>query len=205
MSQEQFPSRPLSGESTGEAAADRASLWRSWHDAAQQTQLDQEIRTLYADLDAQVKANPQAVCNASGRCCKFNTYDHLLYVTGLEIAWFLLNHANPPETQAAKRASNTTESVVLPVLPTAQSPLPKARDSLPDACRYQIDGLCSTHAIRPLGCRVFFCQSTTEAWQHDTYEHFLKRLTDLHEAHGVAYRYMEWRAGLIEADGHLGV
>ena len=66
------------------------------------------------------------------------------------------------------------------------------------ACPYQVEGLCSTHTIRPLGCRVFFCQAGTEAWQQDLYESFLRRLTRLHEQLDVPYRYMDWIAGLEE-------
>ena len=68
----------------------------------------------------------------------------------------------------------------------------------PGACPYQVGGLCSTHLIRPLGCRVFFCQAGTEEWQQDLYETFLRRLTRLHEQHDVPYRYMDWIAGLEE-------
>jgi Fe-S-cluster containining protein len=67
------------------------------------------------------------------------------------------------------------------------------------ACPFQVDGLCSTHAIRPLGCRVYFCQAGTQDWQQDLYEKFQQQLVQLHKDHDIDYAYMEWRAGLAQA------
>jgi len=166
--------------------ADRRALWQQWGAAAKTPEIDKALRKFYADLDDAVTKAPggKPVCNASGRCCKFTSYDHLLYVTGLEIAWFLGQVGTRPP--ADKPASDTLSLT-----------------QLPDACRYQVDGLCSTHDVRPLGCRVYFCQAGTEAWQQDVYEAFLNRLIELHKSHGLDYRYMEWRGGLIEADEFL--
>ena len=61
---------------------------------------------------------------------------------------------------------------------------------------FQAGGLCTVHAIRPMGCRVFFCQQGTEDWQRDLYEKYLNDLRALHDAHGVPYRYLEWRSAL---------
>jgi len=109
------------------------------------------------------------VCWISGRCCNFDPYGHRLYVTALEIAW-------------------VTRQV-----------RPKVEIDLRGACAFQVGGMCSIHAVRPLGCRVFFCQEGTQDWQHDIYEAFMARLRALHDDRGVPYRYMEWRAGLAEA------
>jgi len=68
-----------------------------------------------------------------------------------------------------------------------------------DACVYQVDGLCSVHAVRPFGCRVFFCDPSSTDWQNELYEKSLERVRAIHERHGLPYRYMEWRAGLVEA------
>lgn len=155
------------------------SSWRAWQDAAKRDAIDAAIRSLYADLAAAV-AERRPVCNASGRCCKFEAYGHRLYVTGLEIAWFL----------NSLKASDSHASRDIPLQQAASSP----------NCPYQINGLCSTHTIRPLGCRVFFCEEGTEAWQQDTTELFLDRLKALHAEHALPYSYMEWRAGLAEAN-----
>lgn len=165
--------------------------WQAWREAAGREDIDAAIRAIYADL-GQAVAQRRPVCNASGRCCRFEEFGHRLYVTGLEIAWFLRGVAN---RDSASGQSLVTNDLSLKQL--APGPKPQA-SSLPN-CPYQIDGLCSTHAIRPLGCRVFFCEQGTEDWQQDTTEHFLNRLKELHAAHGLPYSYMEWRAGLDEA------
>jgi Fe-S-cluster containining protein len=188
-----------------------AELWTTWHEAAQAGAVDRSIRALYADLDRAVRDAPDGphgppVCNASGRCCRFDTYGHRLYVTGLEIAWFLSRVSVEPQT--TPDASQHLPLTVIASDPGMQDASSKTRGPapdtrLPDACRYQVDGLCSTHTVRPLGCRVFFCTPGTDDWQHAVYERFLDRLRALHADHDLPYRYMEWRAGLAEADGCL--
>lgn len=108
-------------------------------------------------------------CWVSGRCCHFNAFGHRLYVTALETA-IVLHRVNP------------------------------LRDiDLAAPCAFQHEGLCGIHALRPLGCRVFFCQEGKEQWQRDLYEQFQSRLRQLHDAHHIPYRYLEWRAALNEA------
>lgn len=63
-------------------------------------------------------------------------------------------------------------------------------------CPYQIDGQCSTHAIRPFGCRVFYCDTSAQAWQQKLYDRLHRQLRLLHEARGVPYFYVEWRQAL---------
>ena len=63
-------------------------------------------------------------------------------------------------------------------------------------CPFQVDTLCNAHAMRPLGCRVFFCERGAEEWQHGLYEQCQTRLRTLHETYGIEYAYAEWRASL---------
>ncbi len=149
-----------------------------WREAAGRGVIDRAIRALYDDIRTAV-AKRRPVCNASGRCCRFEEFGHRLYVTGLEIAWFLQQQDHDAGQQGHRIS------------------LQQAASS--SNCPYQINGLCSTHTVRPLGCRVFFCEQGTEAWQQDTTEHFLDRLKQLHAEHDLPYGYMEWRAGLAEA------
>ncbi|MBB6428610.1 hypothetical protein [Algisphaera agarilytica] len=161
-----------------------SGLWAGWREASARAEVDVALRGLYAELDATIAAKGPT-CWSSGKCCKFVEFEHRLYVTGLEIAWFLGG------VTAAEGDAETNE-------PCGGIRLPQFAEH-PGACPYQIDGLCSTHAIRPLGCRIFFCQQGTEAWQQDVYEDFLGRLQSLHQAHGIEYRYMDWIAGLEQA------
>ncbi len=146
--------------------------WDAWRAAAADPAIDCAIAALYEGLDAAVRQRGP-VCWASGRCCNFNSYGHLLYVTGLEIAWFLSKL--PPDRHDWR-----------------------GRLEVKGACPFQVNSLCTTHATRPLGCRIYFCQRGTESWQHEVYEQFQQRLRMLHDAHALPYQYMEWRAGLSE-------
>ncbi len=65
-------------------------------------------------------------------------------------------------------------------------------------CPFQIDKLCGVHALRPLGCRMYFCDPTSTEWQNDLYERLHAELRRLHDETGVPYRYVEWRQALIE-------
>lgn len=179
--------------------------WLVWYDASRRDEIDQAIRALYDEL-AVVVAERRPVCNASGRCCKFETYGHRLYVTGLEIAWFLLGVGSQVSGDGGERVESIKDSQVDAAGLSLQqfASTPNTQDPTRDACPYQVNGLCSTHLIRPLGCRAFFCEEGTEAWQQDKTEHFLERLKQLHVEHELPYAYMEWRAGLAEAGRVLG-
>ena len=152
------------------------TLWRQWHAAAALPVVDRAIRDLYRRLDVEV-ASHHPVCRQSGRCCHFDSYGHLMYVTGLEVAWLLRQPAGRPPIQKPQRAQ-------LPQL---------------DSCPFQIDGLCSVHALRPTGCRVFFCDPTARQWESAVYDGYLHDLRALHDRHHLDYRYIEWRSALRDA------
>lgn len=98
-------------------------------------------------------------CEMSGRCCDFPTSEHRLFATGIE-------------TEFAARAAGGN----VPAAPSGQ-------------CPWYVDGLCQNRQGRPLGCRVYFCDS---AWEQDmpaTYERFHAELRALHAAHGLPYEY----------------
>jgi len=106
------------------------------------------------------------LCVLSGRCCRFEEFGHRLYVTTLEMGTFL-HQLNGHESKPN-----------------------------PDGCPFQINKLCSVHAIRPFGCRIFFCDSTSTQWQQEQYQHFHARLKQLHQQFDVPYFYLEWRQAL---------
>lgn len=126
-----------------------------------------DVRALYDDVDRQIAAH-QPRCTNRGLCCSFHAYGHRLYVSTAELSHF-----------AAGRGS-----AVLPVDPASGS------------CPYHIDGMCTARAERPLGCRIFFCESESDAWPNEIYETALSRLQAIAAAHGVEYRYVEWLSAL---------
>ena len=177
---------------TSDSAATRrptepdGDAWQTWFDAVRLPGVDQAIGDVYARLDEAVSQRGPT-CWISGRCCNFDAYGHRMYVTALEIAWVVAKKARSDAPGIGTKARRGSEHA-------------RASDvDLKGACMFQVDGLCGIHGIRPLGCRVFFCQEGTQDWQQDVYERFLSELRALHDAHGLPYRYMEWRAGLHEA------
>ena len=61
-------------------------------------------------------------------------------------------------------------------------------------CPFLVDHLCSIHTIRPMGCRVFFCDESATDWQRDLYEQSQARIRAIHETHEIPYEYREWRS-----------
>jgi hypothetical protein len=130
--------------------------------------LADRIAAIYAEVQAAIDAR-RPRCDVSGRCCQFEKFGHLLFVTTLELAAF-----------AQQRPPNDSPDG--------------------DGCRYQINGLCTAHTVRPFGCRIFFCDPTAEDWQQEQYELFHTRLKQLHDELSIPYLYVEWRQGLAAID-----
>lgn len=143
----------------------------SWRDAARDTTIAGALEAVYTMLDDQIAAR-QPVCSASGRCCRFESFGHRLYVTGLEAAYTISRLETPLERARLDGA-------------IAQG-----------RCPFQDQRLCTVHPIRPLGCRVYFCDPTAQDWQQDLCETLIGKVRDLHDRFGLAYRYSEWRAVL---------
>ena len=177
-------SAPVSAaaEATG---SDEPALWRGWFAAAGAPTVDAALRAVFGRLDQQVRRRG-LTCQLSGRCCRFDQFGHRLYVTGLELAWVL--------TQIGKASGDDRPAgagVDAGSWPTLVDPT--------GPCVFQVGNRCGVHAVRPLGCRVFFCQADTDRWQHELYERSLADLRRLHGEHDLPYRYMEWRHGLARA------
>jgi hypothetical protein len=122
-------------------------------------ELRRRVLELYREVDCDVAA-AGPVCVASGRCCRFREYGHTLFVSNLE-ADVLLAGA-PPHDPAAVTA---------------------------DFCPFQKGNLCTAREGRPLGCRVYYCDPHYQETAGRITETYLRRLKDLADQHGVAWRY----------------
>ena len=154
------------------ADASEADLVRSWLEAVDRPEIADRLEAIYAMIADQVAARSPASV-ASGRCCNFEQYGHRLYVTGLEAAWCVrrLDEDSPPLTRDA-----VVEA--------------RARGG----CPFQVGTLCGVHTIKPVGCRTYFCDPTSQAWQEALTERAHAMVRALHVSTGTPYRYMEWRA-----------
>jgi Fe-S-cluster containining protein len=121
--------------------------------------LRRRVLELYAAVDRDVAA-AGPVCVASGRCCRFKEYGHVLFLSNLE-ADVLLAGAPPYDP-----ASVT-----------------------PDFCPFQDGNLCTAREPRPLACRVYYCDPAYQETGARLTETYLRRLKDLADSHGVPWRY----------------
>lgn len=128
------------------------------------------VRAIYRQADAAI-ARRQPACYQCARCCQFARYGHNLFVTTAEVALFL----------------RTTD-------------LARARP-LAGACPFlRTDPpRCAARRNRPLGCRLYYCDPSAQAWQQDLYRLLHGRLQQLHASFDVPYLYSEWLAVLAAA------
>lgn len=139
------------------------------------------VEALYRELDAVVAShNPR--CDASGRCCRFNTWGHQLFVSSLEMEYFAMRMGLIPIPASSEEQDGLR--IALPQYPAV------------DGCPWQIDGLCSARDARPLGCRIYFCDPANQHWQPELYEKFHRQILDICALHALPYRYREWRSTL---------
>ena len=142
--------------------------------AAGRADVRDAVEGVYRDLAAKIDQR-RPVCVVSGRCCKFEEYGHRLYVTTLELAAFVHGFETGVRNETLTAAMKDWDGT---------------------GCPFQIAKLCGVHAIRPFGCRIYFCDATATQWQQEAYELFHARLKRLHEELEVPYFYAEWRQAL---------
>lgn len=166
-------------------ARDEHQLGAVWLSAIARHEVRSDVEAVYQHATDAITTRGPA-CWASGRCCNFEAAGHRLYVTGLEAAYTL--HMLQIAPQDRQRSA---EGIALNVLtPTLESAVSKP------GCVFQDRNLCTVHAIKPLGCRVYFCDRSAQDWQHQLSERLISELRELHDRHNVPYRYGEWRAML---------
>lgn len=142
-------------------------------EAARNPELIAAVGSLYQEVGDEIAARAPTCWNR-GDCCRFGAYGHRLYVTAVEVAYYLSHDRAPVRA--------TGPSSGLPVLEGPEA----------DACPHAFDGQCHARAARPLGCRIFYCDPAAQDWQGPLTETYLARLRELHERFDVAYFYADW-------------
>lgn len=175
-----------------------------WVVAARDPRIGAALDAVYADIAAAVTERGPA-CWASGRCCNFEKTGHLLYVTGLEAAYTVVRHRIARPMASARGGRAPLRVIGAGAERGSHAPL-LTLDSLDDSiarggCPFQVENLCGVHMLRPLGCRVYFCDRGAEDWQNELSERALREVRLIHDRWGVPYRYAEWRSLLREALG----
>lgn len=125
--------------------------------------LGEDVAALYDWIDAQLAQNPDraGMCAACGKCCDFDAYDHLLFVT-------------PPELMYLAEGLDAGRL--------------KEMDS--GRCPYQEGTKCTVHAHRFSGCRIFCCAGDA-SFQSELTEAALKKLKAICARYEIPYRYAD--------------
>ncbi len=97
--------------------------------AADNPEIIEQVASLYRRLDAVVAADA-TMCHKCGRCCHFGEFGHRLFVTTVEVAYFLAGVG-----RHGLRGPQT------------------------DCCPYQQATRCTVRPWRPAACRIFSCES----------------------------------------------
>lgn len=172
--------------------------------------LCERMRDLYSRLDAEI-ASHAPVCVNRGDCCRFDTYGHLLFVTPVELAYFVTGVRRNGAAAAGNGGGTPDESrqtaqrsIVPDASQASGADARSAHRTLPlttdtgRACPYQIGGRCTARECRPIGCRIFYCDPGAQAWQSDIFEKYLAELKQIGADLGIEYRFVEW-VGALEA------
>lgn len=109
-----------------------------------------------------------ATCLGGGVCCRFDVMGHRLFLSTGELA--ILTSGNPADVARATR----------------------------QRCPYQVGPRCAARRNRPLGCRAHFCRADLPGASADLYERAHRRIRELHDGHGVVYRYVDLCSGLSQ-------
>lgn len=132
-------------------------------------ELRRQVLEVYREVDAAIAlASPR--CEASGRCCRFGEYGHVLYLSGFEA------------------------EILLEAAPSYERPVGTA------TCPFQKDNLCTAREPRPLGCRIYFCDPSYQETGQQITEESLRRLKKLADEHGAAWEYAPLRQFLNRGD-----
>jgi hypothetical protein len=117
-----------------------------------------QVLELYEEVDKEVTvAGP--VCVASGKCCRFKEYGHVLFLSNMEA------------------------EVLLAAAPEYETPVSA------DFCPFQKDSLCTAREPRPLGCRVYYCDPNYQETGNQITEKYLRGLKQIALENGIDWQY----------------
>ncbi|HIJ51721.1 MAG TPA: YkgJ family cysteine cluster protein [Planctomycetes bacterium] len=136
------------------------------------SRLLKRVAEIYEWLDQQVRNNDDMSghCDACGKCCDFESFDHHLFVTPPELMYLAANLGDEK----------------LKAMPTSR-------------CPYQLDGKCTVYEYRFAGCRIFCCNGDSD-FQSRLSESVLKKLKSTCTEFQIAYHYTDLATALGNRD-----
>ena len=128
----------------------------------------ERVAEVYAWIDQQLCSHGDLTrrCDACGRCCDFEAFDHRLFVTGPELVYLAAN-----------------------------LDVEKLRSMLASRCPYNIDGRCTVYEHRFAGCRIFGCKADAD-FQSSLTEEALEKLKAICLKYDIPYRYTDLATAL---------
>lgn len=132
------------------------------------SQLLKRVAEIYKWLDSQIRESVYlaGICDACGKCCDFESFDHHLFVTTPELMYLAAN-------LGAENVKSMTTG----------------------RCPYNIKGKCSVYEHRFSGCRIFSCKGDTN-FQSRLSESALKRFKSICKELQIPYGYTDLATAL---------
>src|SRR5207249_2180610 len=128
------------------------------HPVIMEPEVRRRVLELYREVDREVAA-AGPVCVASGRCCRFKEWGHVLFLSGMEA------------------------EILKAEAPAYDTPVSS------DFCPFQKENLCTAREPRPLGCRVYYCDPNYQQKSQEITEKYLRRLKELADEFHLAWQY----------------
>jgi Fe-S-cluster containining protein len=137
-------------------------------ESSKSKQLLTKVAEIYNQLDSQIResADLSGKCNACGKCCDFEGFNHRLFVTPLEIIYLAANLG--------------VENI---------------KQMHTSRCPYNIDGKCSIYEYRFASCRIFCCNANKD-FQSTLSESAVKKFKSLCVQFNIPYQYSDLAAAL---------
>ena len=140
---------------------------------ADNSQLLEKVAEIYNWLDLQTRhySSVAGVCNACGRCCDFDSFDHRLLVTTPELIYLAANLGD--------------ENI---------KPMPTGR------CPYNVGGKCRIYEYRFASCRIFCCKGDAD-FQSRLSEAALAKFKSICTEFQIPYHYTDLATALNSLAG----
>lgn len=131
-------------------------------------QLVEKVASAYNWLDLQIQNNCENAgsCDACGKCCDFDSYDHRLFITTPELMYLVANIG-------AEKIKQMTTS----------------------RCPYNIADKCTVYKYRFTGCRIFSCKGNSD-FQGQLSESVSRRFKSICTDLQIPYRYTDLATAL---------
>jgi len=128
----------------------------------------ERVERVYRRIDGRLRQGGARVgrCEACGKCCDFEAFDHHLFVTPPELMYLAANLGGEG----------------LKAMTTGR-------------CPYNVAGKCTVYEHRFAGCRIFCCNGD-EDFQSDLSEAALKEFKAICEDFAIPYSYTDLPAAL---------